>query len=618
MNKQTIYIPDGIRYLTQWSGKLEKIIPHQGKCILNKQLPDCGASTYFLVNNNNVILASPRIAMLRSKAQNPDIDLFWYQPGMDFQLSAYIANQIAIQKPFKIIVTYDSLAKVLGQVGDPLNYQVVVDEMQCLIGDAAFKGDSVLQVVQLLERLPNVLYLSATVYPDDYLDNISFFRGLPYLTLEWPVSMTRHIQMLRLPMVTIRKQCKEIIQKYKTLGFFETKMLDGAVVYSKEAVFYINSITDIIGVLKDNNLQQSEVNIICSEDGDRRLKKKGYQRGDVPVLGAKHKPYTFVTKASFEGADFYHPCAYTYIFCDPRLDNMALDLWIDVPQIMGRQRLDSNPFKYDATIYYKTTFTCNSQAEFEAMVRDKDEDTFLLKAAYDNATSTRQKQLLLGQYESAHAQDGFTKNYLTVLTDKSGHKHLHRNVMVQIAETRAWEIQRSQYSSEIRILASLQASGINSSAIITPNDEITKFANAFALDKNFERRMALYCTYRDQFPCHGAMIEATTYIPVEFHIYYNTLGSARIAALGYKEAAIKNELAYIQSRTNLENMILQMFVVGGRYKRSDIKQTLQQLYTSLGLNKTAKATDISAYFTVKNVYITENGKKVPGLELCNK
>lgn len=617
MKKQQIHIPDGIRYLTQWQD-LSKYIPHVGKCIVNKQLPDCGASTYFLVNNDNIILTSPRIAMLRSKAENKDLDLFWYQPGMDYQLSAYLANCFAMQKPFKIIVTYDSLAKVLPIVGDMNSFQIVVDEMQCLIGDAAFKGDCVLQVVQLLETVPNVLYLSATVYPDDYLDNITFFSGLPYYELVWPDSMTRPIQMQRVQMKTIRKQCHEIIQKHKTLGYFEAKMLDGDVVYATEAVFYINSIADILGVLKDNNLQQSEVNIICSEDGERKLKKKGYVRGFAPAKGQPHVPYTFVTKASFEGADFYNTCAYTYIFCDPRLDNMALDLWIDVPQIMGRLRVDTNTFKYDATIFYKNTISCSSQAEFEAMVTAKDQDTDILQGVYD-ASSQRQKELLLGQYESAHAQDGFTRNYLTVITDQYGQKHLHKNVMVQIAETRAWEIQRTQYSSEIRILASLQACGINTSAVVTPNDEITKFANAFAQDRNFERRMALYCQYRDRYPEHGAMIEATTYIPVEYHLYYNSLGSTRIRALGYKEATIKNELAYIQSGTNLDAAIRQLFAIGSRYKRSDIKQTLQQLYNSVGLTKTAKATDLAMYFKTKDVLITDkDGKKVAGIEINKK
>lgn len=41
-----------------------------------------------------------------------------------------------------------------------------------------------------------------------------------------------------------------------------------------------------------------------------------------------------------------------------------LDIIIDIPQILGRQRLDANPFKNDATIYYKINPVTVSEEEF--------------------------------------------------------------------------------------------------------------------------------------------------------------------------------------------------------------------------------------------------------------
>lgn len=616
MNRQSIQIPDGIRYITQWT-ELQNIIPNKGKLILNKSLPDCGASTYFLSNADNVILASPRIEMLKSKAKKKDLNLFWYQPGMDMELSAYLTQQHITQRPVKIIVTYDSLSKVLQKINNIGDCQVVVDEMQCLIGDAAFKGDTVLQVVELLDKVPNVLYLSATVYPDDYLDNISFFKDLLYIKLEWPDSMTRPIQMQRIQMQSIRKQAREVIQKFKTLGYFETKMLGGVIQYAKEAVFFLNSVLDILAILKDNQLSASEVNIICSADAERKLKKKGYTRGEAPQKGEPHKTYTFVTKASFEGTDFYSTNAYTYIFCDPTLQNMALDLYIDVPQIMGRQRDYSNPFKYDATIFFKTTLHCDSFDEFQKWCLWKDNATNQLEGIY-NSLDPAQQELLLGQYESAHANDGFSQNYLTVIKRPDGTKQLYRNTMVQIAEVRAWDIQQNQYSSEIRILASLQANGINCDTVITTNDEITMFANDFAQDNNFERRMALYCTYRFNHPDHEEMIEATTYIPIKYHLYYNTLGPEKIHSLSYKEAPIKNEILILQNCNNIENEIRGMFISGGRYKTADIKAALQGLYDKLGLKKRAKATDLLSYFEMKSVSVYDKEAKYNGYLLKSK
>ena len=57
-----------------------------------------------------------------------------------------------------------------------------------------------------------------------------------------------------------------------------------------------------------------------------------------------HKQFTFCTRTAYLGADFYSPNAYTIICSDCNIESMSLDISLDLPQIMGRQRLQKNIF----------------------------------------------------------------------------------------------------------------------------------------------------------------------------------------------------------------------------------------------------------------------------------
>lgn len=601
MKRTILNVPEGIRYLSDWIN-FKSLLP-KGKVILNKSLPDCGASSWFLKNEDNIILASPRISMLKCKSTDKNLqDIYWFKSDTNYiDLKNYIQYQEMLGKPIKIIVTYDSLHLILNAV-DLNNTTIVIDEMQCLIGDAAFKGDTILDVVNVINGVPNIIYLSATVYEDYYLDNLNIFKDAIYIKLVWSDSVTRPIQTQLLKISSIKNEIKEIIEKYKSVGYFESKMINGHPVYAKEAVFYLNSVTDIIKALKATTLTKNDVNIICSNQADNKLKKAGFKKGDPPEKGEPHKPVTFVTKASFEGADFYSECAYTYIFCDPSIDSLALDLYIDIPQIMGRQRLETNPFKYDATIFYKTSIKFYSEQEFLDYVSGKEKSTKTTLDMFNSFNGSPDYQNNLATLtEGAHLANGFSKNYLTVVTDKNGVKSLHENFMVKVAETRAWQIQSQQYSSEIRVLSTLYSSGISCQRprVITPNNVITDFTNEFAKDNNFERKMKFYCDFRNDNPEFSEMLEATTHIPLKFHQYYRFLGPQLIQAKSYKEAELKKELSYLQNYDNLKNIVNKLFKLNEIYTPKEIKAGLQSIYDNLGIGKIAKAVDLSEFFELK-------------------
>lgn len=112
MKKTELYVPEQIRYISKWK-ELFNYLPKYGKYILNKALPDCGASTAFIGLNRPVILASPRKTMLNSKARQIP-EAFYFKAGTppnDFR--KYICSCRSCGKQPKILVTWDSLGKVI-------------------------------------------------------------------------------------------------------------------------------------------------------------------------------------------------------------------------------------------------------------------------------------------------------------------------------------------------------------------------------------------------------------------------------------------------------------------------------------------------------------------------
>ena len=347
MNKKEIYIPEGIFHLNDCQG-LQSQFP-QGSFILDKTITGCGATTMFLSDDIPTILCSARLELMHCKANAPEFygkvhefrkfgDRSSSVLTLENEMMDYIISFPPFGSPFapKILVSYDSfkhVAQALAEKQQLGRFRIVVDEAQTLFTDASFKGDVEIEFLENLKHNSQVIFLSATPYIEDYLDQMGYFKNLPYVELVWPPSSTHHTNIEKQPYY--RKSPKatatQIIQNYNNKSYFKDKICNGQIVYSNEAVFYINDVGLIISIIKENNLTPENTNIICAvnDDNIKRLKNIGFEIGHAPKMGEPHKTYTFVTKCAFEGVDFYSPCAYTYIFSNINLDNLALDISLD-------------------------------------------------------------------------------------------------------------------------------------------------------------------------------------------------------------------------------------------------------------------------------------------------
>ena len=630
-----IVVPKEYQYLSNWSD-FDSIMP-SGHVILNKSICGCGCTDYYLTNEQPVILVSPRKALITSKLKGGRTagKLFYFDRSSGGNVNdtitamwdylSYCGQSPSGDQPLvpKIMVTYDSLPHVVEALTNwnlMDQFTIVVDEFTCIFTDVKFKGSTEVNLLHQLETLPNrTVYISATPLKDKYLSVLGEFQNLPYVTLHWDPSRVENVYVYYSKMRSPVTAISQIIKDYRRCGCFQTKNIGGQRVDSTEAVFFLNSVRDIVSVIQKNGLKPSETLVICADTSGNWgcLKRIGFSIGTVPnetEYVTLNKPFTFVTKCSFEGTDFYSDCSTSYVFADCNWDSLSLDISIDLPQIAGRCRSRQNPFRNEIFYYYKQK---NSDIEgnmnlSEALkyYDEKRADSYQQVKELANVTHPGHRDRILQSQERYQ----YTKNYVDAIDNNDGTWTAVCNELAYVADVRAAEVKAKQYQSTYQMLSIMKDSGF---VPINKNAEVetmfNQFIEVFKQDHNFERRMRVLEYVFVNHPCLEELIEECSFIPYEYKEYFHELGPDRIKACAYIEANLKRELDNVR-RASMISLQLEPDVV---YSNAAIKKMIQAEYDRLGMNATAKATEITKYVpgVIPARYTDGNGKKQNGYKL---
>lgn len=606
MKQNIIKIPTGIQYLSDF--KMEDGAPFQlPNGILNKELTGCGGTTLALEDENKTIICSPRIRLLENKkAQYPSALLV--KGGINKRDVAKYLEEVKIPK---VLTTYDSLWKVIECIEDMKEWRVVVDEFQCILNDASFKADTELRLLEQIKSLPYVTFLSATPILDKYIEQIPSFNNIPYYKLEWEDKYK--VNLHRVQSNNPIGIAQNIVRMYKNGKY--PKLDEGNV--SKECVIFLNSVTGIVNIIKNTKLQPEEVNIIVAnnEDNDAIIKKlgEGYGNGTIPLKGEKHKLITLCTSTAYMGVDFYSTCATTFVISDCKMINTSVDVSTELAQIAGRQRLATNPFRNHIYFVYKTSLEDVSAEEFEAQIEKKK----LLseeEIASNNNSSPELKEKRAKDNIRNRKIIGYSETYSMYNENTQSFTY---NKLAEISDRFAFDVQKYNYQNGVMIKKQLESTG----KFDTSEDVTTATYNryvAFSITNTaFIDRMNNYCELMD----NGSIIAINVAASIaqdypELKVYYNTLGSAKIKALGYQESKLKSEYQNVVKLAQSKDKIAHLFKDGTRIPKTEIKARLQLLYNEMGLKKTAKATDITKYgYSVKDVKIATKEGRLNGFEL---
>lgn len=629
-------IPIGIQFISQWK---EYSLPKGEHCIVDKGVTGCGYTEYCLQNNENIILCSPRKLLLENKEEqhkNDDNILYLENNIVGFsdvlQIETKIKNHIALcemnQKPVKFMVTYDSLhyiSEYLIASNLEKDYIFVIDEFQSIFLDSYFKAEVENSFVEYLQDCTNVIYLSATPMLEEYLDRLDEFNSLNMYILDW--SKTGYVDTVKFQRDNVKSlsaQCNKIIQNYLSGNFPIIIDEKKNIVQSKEAVFYFNSVTDIIRCISKNKLTPVNTRIICSktEENKKKLKRVGFNFGKVPLKGECNPMFMFCTSSVYIGVDFYSDSASSYVFADPNIKCLALDISMDLPQIVGRQRNKNNPFKNNITIFYKTLNPVEkySDGDFKKLQEERRKRTAAGLDMYYQSPTELGKSVAIDKLKAGIIVSKYSGDYISI-SRKTG-KPVY-NKLIEVAHERSWVVAQKDYQDSINVTRALFKAGFESEQLNSSqeNYELDNFLSLFNLCKTFEERLKVYCEFRDKIIGNKLLIDKLRLkVDSKFENYYNFYGTDGCRANSYKEAELKKKLNNSISLPELSKHIESEFKIGDRLSKKEIKSRIEIIYSKLKIEKTPKATDLEEWFEIRSCKISNKatGKRDMGFEIIGR
>ena len=605
MKKEMIKIPANIKYLTE----REKFIEEFGKPfelpngILNKEIPGCGATTVALTDEHKTIICSPRNELLKNKhEQYPDTLLVI--GGVDtIEIEAYLQTA---ELP-KILVSYDSVYKLIGCIKYKSDWRVVVDEFQCLLADSSFKSEIELHFLDNSRSFPYVTFLSATPILDKYLEQIDHFKDMNYYQLDWEEKDI--VRVYRERTKNPINAALEIVRYYQN-GNYPSVYVNGERIYSKECVIFLNSVNNIVNIIKQTELKPEEVNIIVgnSEDNDRQIARigEGFKRGRIPLKGETHKKFTFCTSTAYAGCDFYSTNAATFVISDCNRPNTAVDIATELVQIAGRQRLACNPFRQFLTFVYNVNAEEVEQETFnEHLCRKVNVTLDEIRDNNNAGEALRAKRIKDFRRipDNVKYQDSYT-----MYDEQKGEFVFNR--LAYVNEQYCFDVQKFNYQNGVIVKKLLQDSSFD----VSENQTYAVYQEQLKhliKKEPFVDRMQAYCEYRAKqgLIVNLAMSTLESKYP-ELRYYYEALGVDRIKALNYKEKKLLNEIHIMKTKNKIRHELHGIIHIGDRILTTDIQQTLHDVYDRLGIDKSLKATDLNEFFEIHPVKIpTANGRK---------
>ena len=349
--------------------------------------------------------------------------------------------------------------------------------------------------------------------------------------------------------------------------------------HSHTAYFFINSVSLIKKILDNAKLPEEQVRVICSKKDTNRKALSGYPIGSALD---PEKKFNFITSTAFKGSDFYSDSGLVFIVSDVHKKSTMLSIDVDVKQINGRIRTVSNPFRNFIVHIYNVDKSLLTKEEFEALVAEKTVTTNNLIDIFSTCDSPSHRK----SFKESLKEDN-KDHYLRFGKDGSPvfNEYLVKN------DWRKWETSHAIYCDGHSIREAYQDAGIS-----LKGDQVYDSTPYHLSGTTRFKPLCIAYIKGDSDREYIAAIEPLV------KLAYESLGESKMKSLCFRKKDVQKALtdtapAILES---LESKIQSGFEVGKSYTLADAKTTLASIYAELGLKKTAKATDLKKYFTIRN------------------
>lgn len=581
--------------ITSTSGYLEmEDLPHN--CIFNKVITGCGGTTVALSNNECYIIAVPTQELIKNKIKRDDAGVGTYtlQNGETreifglFGYSSYMMKKdlrdyIESHEIKKIMCTYDKMEMLLHFI-DPKDYRLLVDEYHTLLKAYSFREKAINRVFSTYRMYKSFCFMSATPIMPDFKP--SLLDDVEEVMAEWDnvEKITVNLQYSNKPFLT----AANIINRYKADGFIE---VNGNKSY--EAFFFINSVNEICKILKHCNLTNDNARIICADTEDNRKKLGDF---NISTSNSANKQFTFITCKSFEGVDYFSDSAISFVVSSASAEHTKLAIDTDIPQIVGRIRSKNNPFRNKIVhIYNRTNKDIDLITTFEEMtdITNRTEEGVKQQIEKYNKATTRAEKIAIKR---------LINNDLILETEDG----IYYNDAILKLDLYNFKVNQIIYKSGISVRTEYQERGVQTTAI-TYNKEEGEMKT-----ENETKAITFKEAYLKALSCQD-LVQRGQYLKVDLvKEAIEKLTPEEVRAARYTKKAVKELLISKNEKLNKFTKAIKMIKKEMPYNEfvpvAKVKEMLSNIYEILGIEKKAKATDITAFFYAKESRIRINGK----------
>lgn len=583
----TIEAPEGATYLSDFLTE----IPNN--CLFNKRQTGCGATELAIRNPIPTLIAMPYVALVKNKTiyRQDDISVLGVYEGIEEQDIMEYAQSHSL---LKIAVTYDSLPrtiKALQAAGlDPYNdLFLLVDEWHVLFNSYSFRHTAIKNLLAEAGKFARVTYMTATPIEREYI--LEELKHLPICEINWPHLTEIHVRSRQTskPAQYIVKECR--------------KVLDGNLPYNLH--IFVNSVEFIAKVIDLAKLTPDQVKVVCSTSGDNSENNQRKLGKDYPIDQPSDpvKKINFYTSTCFEGCDLYDENGVTFIVSDGNKAHTLLDISTLFTQICGRVR-DSKYKREIIHVFSTTKYSREVTLDEYVAATQKTLKEAVQYAQEINALSDKTRVKTLSKIKYINEQYVRIENNKLVVD-----KNLANMDIVN------FKICRHIYRTYVNLSNELKRNGYS----ITQHsfsEIIEKLEDKNNARVTFKELFEEYHRLKTSQPFFSLVSheELCAQIAVKYPLVkqaYEELGTAKVQALKYHVGNIRRELTKqwsVPVERKIVKMINETFAKQTSIAKSKVKMELQKIYDSLGIQQTAKATDLAKWYEVKMTSPKINGK----------
>ena len=436
----------------------------------------------------------------------------------------------------------------------PSNYRLLIDEYHCLLKAYSYRQKAINGVLDSFRKFKSFCFMSATPILPSFKPNC--LAGVREIQADWGDSiekLTVELQQTNKPYALVAN----IINAYRRDGFITSE--EG--IRSHEAFFFINSVTDIVAILKHCNLSNEE------------------------------------TSKSFEGADYHSKTGLCFVVSTQSNPHTQASIDTDIPQIAGRIRTKDNPFRNFMVHIFNTNYKkLNLDMTYEQMEAKTNSALETAQKTVEFFNSAKDKEVK--ENLRANLMQNLNKWYMSY--DHIKDQFILNDILPKL-ELYNYLVNQRIYRDGISVSKGYKENGIE-----TFVEDYLKVEDSISTKKlSFKEAFLRYAKIMSEDAHSPALLLLEEQQPLIRAAFHN-LGVARVKNLRYIKKSVEAALSCLDEDKTKEQKLAQLIVrlipTATTITVANALDKMSQAYNEIGINRKPKSKELHQWFDCSDPY----------------